>query len=129
MVMFKGGTIVEKGLYWSPTDGRRIDMQHGGALPGDASHIYLKISAVELAVIAPLFGMMYVMFLPLFGMGVFIVSWIIIAVNSLAKVTMIGIQVCGRVAGRGLIFNWRPSDASFSGVVKKRKIRGKDIKK
>ena len=126
MVRYKGGIAVEKGLYWDPMDGQRVNMQHGDILPGDDSKVYLRISPVSLLLIAPLFGMMYVMFLPLFGIGVFVVSWLVIIINSLAKVTMVGIQVCSRIAGRGVSFNWHPSNAGFSGTGR---MKTKDRKK
>ncbi len=121
MVRYKGGIAVENGLYWDPMDGQRVNMQHGDILPGDDSKVYLRISPVSLLLIAPLFGMMYVMFLPLFGIGVFVVSWLVIIINSLAKVTMAGIQVCSRIASRSVSFNWHPSSAGFSGNRKKKK--------
>jgi hypothetical protein len=121
MVTYKGGIYVEKGLYWDPMDGERINMHSGGILPGDSDKVYLRISPVGLLLIAPLFGMMYVIFLPLFGIGVFIVSWLVIIINSLAKLAMSGIQVCSRVVGRGVSFNWHPSKAHLSG-----KKRGRD---
>ena len=130
MVIYKGGIYVEKGLYWDPLDGQRVNMRSGGILPGDGGKVYLRISSVGLLLIAPLFGMMYVMFLPLFGIGVFIVSWMVIIINFLAKLAMSGIQVCGRVVGRGLSFNWRPSNAHLSGKKSGRggtkNVRGKN---
>ena len=115
MVTYKGGIYVEKGLYWDPMDGHRVEMHSGGILPGDVSKVYLRISAGGLLLVAPLFGMMYVMFLPLFGIGVFIVSWLVIIINSLVKLAMSGIQVCNRVVGRGISFSWHPSTAHLSG--------------
>jgi hypothetical protein len=130
MVTYKGGIYVEKGLYWDPMDGERINMHSGGILPGDSDKVYLRISPVGLLLIAPLFGMMYVIFLPLFGIGVFIVSWLVIIINSLAKLAMSGIQVCSRVVGRGVSFNWHPSKAHLSGKKRERdgtkRVKGKE---
>ena len=69
------------------------------------------------------------MFLPLFGIGVFIVSWLVIIINSVAKVAMSGVQVCNRVAGRGVSFNWQPSKAQFSGFSRKKKKSGEAVKR
>lgn len=121
MITYKGGIYVEKGLYWDPMDGQQVNMHSGGILPGDGGKVYVRISPGGLLLVAPLFGMMYVIFLPLFGIGVFIVSWLVIIINSLAKLTMNGIQVCSRVVGHGVSFNWRPSKAHLSG-----KKRGRD---
>ncbi len=88
------------------------------------------ISSVNAVQIAPLFGMMYVIFLPLFGIGVFIVSWLVIIINSLAKLAMSAIQVCSRVVGRGVSFNWHPSKAHLSGKKRGRsgtkRVKGKN---
>src|SRR5574341_133788 len=72
MFMTKGGMVVEKGLYWNPMDGQRVALTEEGILPGDEGRSYLKMSPLGLLVIAPLLGMMYVIFLPLFGIGVFL---------------------------------------------------------
>lgn len=115
MVTYKGGIHAERGLYWDPMDGQQVNLRSGGILPGDDSKVYVRTSSVGLFLIAPLFGMMYVMFLPLFGIGVFIVSWLVIIINSLAKLAMNGVQVCSRVVGRSFSFNWGPSKAHLSG--------------
>ena len=121
MLMTKGGTAVEKGLYWNPMDGRRVTMEEGGILPGDGSRSFMKISAAGLLIIAPLFGMMYVIFLPLLGIGVFLVSWLVPLIGTLAEVAITGVKVCGRINGRSSFFNWNPTRADFYGFRKKRK--------
>jgi hypothetical protein len=128
MLIYKGGTNAGKGLYWDPMEGQRVDLQNGDILPGDHGNIFLKVSPAALLIITPLFGMMYVMFLPLFGIGVFIVSWLVIIISSLARLALTGIQVCNRLAARSVFFNWRPSDAYFSGLRKKQRGAGKNKK-
>ncbi len=105
MVMHKGGTLVEKGLYWSPIDGRRVDVGADGKLTGDDNAHYLRISPVVLLAVAPLFGMMYVVFLPLFGIGVFFISWVVPVIFTLASAASTGIRVCSRFDGRNGFFN------------------------
>lgn len=120
MVMYKGGTVVQTGCYWNPLDGQRVNVREDGMLPGDESKSYLKISPAGLLIIAPLFGMMYVMFLPLFGIGVFFISWVVPLVGTLAGVATTGVRVCGRIAGRSnVFFNWNSSRAYFTSVRKK----------
>lgn len=128
MVIYKGGIGVEKGLYWDPMDGNRVNMEYGGILPGDESKFYLKISPLGLLVLSPLFGMMYVIFLPLFGIGVFIVSWLVIIINSVAKMAMSGIQICSRIAGKRAFFNWSPYSSYLSGRRRDKKA-GRRIKR
>ncbi|MBF0505951.1 MAG: hypothetical protein HQL09_03855 [Nitrospirae bacterium] len=112
MVMYKGGTLVGKGLYWSPIDGRRVDVQEDRRLPGDENAHYLRISPLGLIAIAPLFGMMYVVFLPLFGIGVFCISWVVPVIFTLASAASTGIRVCSRFDGRNAFFNSTPAGPS-----------------
>jgi hypothetical protein len=128
MITYKSGIYVEKGLYWDPIDGHRVNMRSGGILPGDDSKVYVRISPGGLLLVAPLFGMMFVLFLPLFGIGVFIVSWLVIIINSLAKLTMSGLQTCSRVVGRGTSFSWHPNKAHLTGSRKKSKGGGRKRK-
>lgn len=121
MVMYKGGTVVQKGLYWNPLDGQRINLQEEGILPGDGSRSYLRMSPAGLLVIAPLFGMMYVLFLPLFGIGVFLTSCLVSTIGTLASVALPGTRVCGRIAGRSLFLNTRTSRAQVSEVLREEK--------
>lgn len=125
MITYKGGKYAEKGLYWDPMDGHRVRMRSGGVLPGDESKVYVRISTGGLLLVAPLFGMMYVLFLPLFGIGVFIVSWLVIIINALAKLAMSGLQSCSRVVSRGTSFSWRPGKAHLTGSGKKTGEGGK----
>jgi hypothetical protein len=125
MFINKGGTVVEKGLYCNPMDGRIVAMQENGILPADESKRYLKISPIGLLVLAPLFGMMYVLFLPLFGIGVFIISWLVPVIGALVSAAITGVNVCSRVEGRSVFFNWRPTRAHFHGFRKKEKAVSK----
>jgi hypothetical protein len=126
MVMNKGGTVVEKGLYWSPLDGRQVSLREDGILPGDERERYWKISPIGLLLIAPFFGMMYVLFLPLFGVSVFIISGLVSAVSALAAIALQGVKVCGRPDNRNALFNSRPLRAVFHGLRKKVKTDAQD---
>jgi hypothetical protein len=112
MVMYKGGMVVEKGLYWSPEDGGRVNVREDAILPGDENSHYLKISSILLLVIAPLFGMMYVIFLPLFGIGVFFISWLFPVICTLASAASAGLRICSRFDGRNTFFNSKSSSLS-----------------
>lgn len=103
---------MDKGLYWSPIDSRRVDVPGDGRLPGDGNAHYLKISPVGLIAIAPLFGMMYVIFLPLFGIGVFFISWVVPVIFTLASAASTGIRVCSRFDGGTSFFNSNRSGSS-----------------
>jgi hypothetical protein len=121
MIINKGGTMVERGLYWNPMDGQRITMSEDGILPSDESTSYMRMSPFSLLVIAPVMGLMFVTFLPLFGVGVFLISWLVPLINTLAEVAITGIKVSGRTQGRNAFFNWYPTRANFHGFKKKGK--------
>jgi|SRR3990172_571847 len=125
MIMHPGGTVVERGLYWNPMDGRRVTMRKEGTLPGAEHESYLKMSPGVLLVVAPLFGVMFMMFLPLFGIGVFVILWLAPLIGTLAEVAVTGVKVCCRVAGKGALFHWNPTRVYFSGVRKKKKVGGR----
>ena len=118
MLIAKGGTMVERGLYWNPMDGQRITMREDGILSGDESSSYMRMSPFSLLVIAPVTGLMFVTFLPLFGVGVFLISWLVPLINTLAEFAITGIKVSGRVQGRNAFFNWHPTRANFHGFKK-----------
>jgi hypothetical protein len=118
MIINKGGTMVERGLYWNPMDGQRITMSEDGILSGDESSSYMRMSPFSLLVVAPVTGLMFVTFLPLFGVGVFLISWLVPLINTLAEVAITGIKVSGRVQGRNAFFNWQPTRANFHGFKK-----------
>ena len=123
MVMVKGGTQVEKGLYWSPLDGRHVTMGEKGILPGDQSASFIKLSPSVLLFVAPLFGMMFVLFLPLFGMGVFLASWLVPVIATLSAIAITGIRINSGMGGKST-FNWHPSRSYLSGFRKKGKTGG-----
>jgi hypothetical protein len=125
MMINKGGTMVERGLYWNPMDGQRITMSEDGILPNDESTSYMRMSPFSLLVIAPVMGLMFVTFLPLFGVGVFLISWLVPLINTLAEVAITGIKVSGRTQGRTALFNWQPNRAYFHGFKKTGKTTGK----
>jgi hypothetical protein len=126
MDMYKGGTRVEKGLYWSPLDGRHLMARGESILPGTEDNRFLKISPVILLIIAPLFGMMFVIFLPLFGIGVFLLSWLVPVIGTISAIAITGIRINSGIGGKSAHFNWNPSRSYFSGARKKGKTSGRN---
>jgi hypothetical protein len=124
MIIDKSGTMVERGLYWNPFDGHRITMREDGILPGDENKSYMRMSPFGLLVIAPVMGLMFVTFLPLFGVGVFLISWLVPLINTLAEVAITGIKVSSRVQSKNAYFSWQPTRANFHGFKKKGKTVG-----
>lgn len=100
-------------------------MGEDGILPGDESTSYMRMSLFSLLVIAPVMGLMFVTFLPLFGVGVFLISWLVPLINTLAEVAITGVKVSGRAQGKNAFFNWNPTRAYFHGSKKTGKTSGK----
>ncbi len=130
MIMYNGGMVVAKGLYWSPIDGWRVDMRDSGVLPGNRSSSYLKISPMLLLAISPFLGMTFLFFLPLFGIGVLIIICLSPAITALSAITTTALRVCsGKSENRAvadsrprlLIGEYKPSGASFTGAAKRKK--------
>ena len=128
MIMYNGGMIVAKGLYWSPFDGGRVDMSESGVLPGSQSSSYLKISPVVLLAVAPFLGMTFLFFLPLLGIGVLFVLCLFPALGLFSAVTSIALRVCSErtekqvhASRRVFIGSYKPSSASFTGAARKKK--------
>jgi hypothetical protein len=99
MVIYRSGMAVERGLYWSPVDGQRVDVRSSGVLPGGEDKSFLRISPLALLLMAPLFGLMFIMFLPLFGVGVFFVVFLVPLIGTLASVAVTSVRLCCRGAG------------------------------
>ncbi len=118
MIINKGGTMVERGLYWNFLDGSRTTLSEDGILPGDESASYMRMSPFSLLIVAPVMGMMFVTFLPLFGVGVFLISWLVPLINTLAEVAITGVKVSGRIQSRNAFFTWQPTRAQFHGFKK-----------
>jgi hypothetical protein len=84
-------------------------------LPGDQSAGFIKLSPSVLLFVAPLFGMMFVLFLPLFGMGVFLAAWLVPVVATLSAIAITGVRINSGMGGKST-FNWHPSRSYFSGM-------------
>ena len=117
--MYKGGEIVGKGPYWSPMDGRRVMLREAGILPGEKTEGFFRISLPLLLLAAPLSGMMYVMFLPFLGIGVFLVSWLVPVVGTLVMAAATGLRVCSGHEARNKSAVRTPSRSYFAGAGKK----------
>ncbi len=111
MGMYSGGTAVARGVYWNPVDGHEVHIRSRGVLPGDTSRRYLKITAAGLLIIAPVFGLMFLLFLPLFGIGMIFILCVAPIVSGLASVAMTAVRIAGGLAGTG----WKPSRSYFAG--------------
>lgn len=119
MGMYSGGTAVARGVYWSPVDGQEVHIRTHGVLPGDASRRYLKMTAAGLLVVAPVFGLTFLLFLPLFGIGMLCILCVVPIVSGLASLAMTAVRIASGLAGAG----WKPSRSFFAGKGKRIKDR------
>jgi hypothetical protein len=128
MVIYRSGMAVERGLYWSPMDGQRVDVTSRGVLPGGEDKSFLRISPLALLVMAPLFGLMFIMFLPLFGIGVFFVVFLVPLIGTLASVAMTSLRLCCRGAGAPVHYEVKASKkAALRARARAAKIKEMDV--
>lgn len=125
MFIYRAGSMVGKGTYWNPADGRRVDISDEGVLPGAEGSVYLRFSSKGVLFVAPLLGLMYVMFLPMFGLGIILMIWLWAIFGALAGVVTSAINACGGMAGRSVTFGWTPQSSYLGG----RKPKGQEASK
>ena len=115
MNLYRGGMTVSKGTYWNPVDGHQVEMKDEGSLPGDGGTRYLRMPPGGLLVVAPVLGLMYVFFLPLFGIGTVLMAWLAAAIGVCTTVVLAGIKVSSSMVGRNASFGWSPTATFLSG--------------
>jgi hypothetical protein len=131
MLIYRGGLKVGKGTYWNPSDGHRVDIGSEGILPGDNRIAYLKVPPGGILLIAPLMGLLYVVFLPFFGIGSVVMMWLLPILGMALGIALIGIKACNgmlALVGKNASFGWSPSTAYLSGKKKKVKKETKETK-
>lgn len=92
MIRYKGGEKVRRGEYWCFSTGKILSIpKEGGILPGNMSYIRLPVAGLLL--MAPILGLVYVVFLPFIGfamvfyhLGLWMLSGIVKAGESLLGV-------------------------------------------
>ncbi len=131
MLVNMGGQKAKKGMYWDPADGHRVDLSEEGLLPGSVGTIYLRMPPGGMLVLAPVFGLFYVVFLPVFGLMAVVVPWLLAIFGVLAGTALAGIKLCSGVfsgAGNSVSFGWSPA-ASYLAGKKRSKKKAEQSKK
>lgn len=118
MNLYNGGTTVARGVYWNPLDGQGISIKGRGILPGDATRRYLKISPIWLLILGPLCGTAFVLFLPMFGIGVFLLLCAIPFIKASFEIIGSAVRVCSGFRHIRIIHQW-----GFSGRTSRLKGR------
>jgi hypothetical protein len=72
MARYTGGMKVDGGYYWN-AKGWQVEVvgQEGGRLPGAATARYLKVPFPVLFAVVPVMGLLFLVFLPVIGFGLF----------------------------------------------------------
>jgi hypothetical protein len=66
-----GGSVVQPGFYWNPSDWQIAVIERGPApLPGGAEDRFVKLPGLAVMALAPALGLSLVMFLPVAGFAV-----------------------------------------------------------
>jgi hypothetical protein len=66
----KGGEAVKAGFYWHADVWEIVPVSgEGGVLPGTAEDRYIRLPALGMLLLAPVMGGLFVVFLPLIGIG------------------------------------------------------------
>jgi hypothetical protein len=114
--MFKhtGGQRVGSGTYWDIMTGLRVDIDQEGTLPGGNGSTYLKASSSAVLLVGPIFGLAYIVFLPIMG--------IVTALSLMVQKALGGVFSLGKYI---VSFGWRPSEAYLGGKNKKKNYSDK----
>lgn len=120
MISDTDNTNAALSLYWNPVSGRCLRTANVDVPCDEDGGRCLRLTPARLLVAGPFGGMIFVMFLPLFGIGVFLVSVLVPLMGFLAAATMASV----RVAGRSMFFRWSPSHAGLAGIRRKRVSTG-----
>lgn len=92
--MYTTGTKVKRGSYWSPIDGSSLILRSEGILAGVDNNKYIRVSSPLTLLVSPLFGVMYVMFMPIFGLVVML---------AIASIPVLGtiVSLLGQIFNKG----------------------------
>lgn len=121
-IKYRGGQMAIKGTYWSPTDGRRVDMDIKGVLPGDEEITYLRVKIVWLLLLAPLAGGLFVIAFPMIGVATVIGMYVVPVLGMGLVAAITGGKLFGKLyemVGRSISFGWRPANSYLAGRMRK----------
>jgi len=103
-MLYKGGVLVAQGTYWDIAKGTRIDVVRDSMLPGSVDKTYLQASVASLLMVAPIFGLLFAVFLPFIGIAM--------AIGLLVRRVFVG---AARTLSNSTAFGWKPLESYLSG--------------
>ncbi len=124
MLVNKGGQKVGKGMYWNPADGHRVDVLGHGTLPGNDGTTYLRMPAGGMLVVAPVVGLLYVVFLPVFGIVAIAGMWMAPVLGVISGTALAAVKLTSGMfstAGKSVSFGWTPAASYLTGKKRDRK--------
>ena len=121
MYIYRGGQLVEQGVYWESEDRRTVRMRAEGFLPGTGNDVYFRLPESYLLIPVLLCGMVISVAFP-FGIGVAMCTVAYMA----HKVLYALITASEEVMGEAMAYLWvqyKPHIAYFTGRKRKKSHR------
>jgi hypothetical protein len=123
MYIFRGGQLVEEGIYWESEKNERVVMKASGFLPGVDNKVYLKLPDSYLLVPVLLLGLALSMIFP-YGIGLAIFAFICLLHNILFSFVTACEDLFEGILAH-ITVAYKPHLSYFSGSSKKLKRRKK----
>lgn len=114
MLIYTGGQKTGTGTYWDITNGERVEVLREEILPGSRRSIYLRMPSFAMLLLAPILGLLYVVFLP-------VAALLLIVGHVIKKPLLWMLGLMRRLAH----FEWRASEAYLSGKKKTSKKKNR----
>ena len=114
MFIHRGGNTAGRGTYWNPCNGQRVRFDEAAELPGGQEVVYLRLHPFWAMVIAPVVGFMYIIFLPVFGVGTFFILCLVTLLGMLGSIALMSFRVCGGAFGRDDVLRKRQRSTRIS---------------
>ena len=124
MLINKAGNRAEKGTYWNPSDGHRVDLTEDSVLPGASGTTYLRMPTGGMLVMAPVMGLLYVICLPVFGLAAVAGMWLVPVIGVISGTALACIRLSGGMfstVGKSVSFGWTPATSYLAGRKQGRK--------
>jgi hypothetical protein len=121
--IYRGGQLVEEGIYWEPEKNERIMMKAGGFLPGTDDKAYFRVPECYVLIPVLLFGLVLSIVLP-YGLGLAVFVCLYLIHNVLFSASSV-FEELFREVGAHISVAYKPYLSFFSGSHRKIKASGK----
>ena len=117
MYIFRGGQLVEEGIYWESEKNERVVLKADGFLPGTDKKVYFKLPDIYLLAPVLLFGLVLSMIFP-YGIGLAIFALLYLLHNILFSCVSVFEELFGGILAH-ITVAYKPHLSFFSGSSKK----------